>query len=357
MGPVRVSPAARWWRDVRVQAAIAAHVLRRLVPPLALVVAYTVLAAAVVRWDAARSGAKLPDFQASAYAVWTQLFFEPTDPFPGTQVSRIVFWITPIIGLFLVAQGLFKVGGELFDLATRRELWVNKVSELMRGHVVVCGLGHVGYRVVEELHALGHEVVAIEQDGAHSFVETVRAMGIPVHLGDARRDEHLAATGVRHARSIVGATNDDLANLEIALDAKRMNPDVRVVMRMFDQRMAAKVGGALELDASFSTSAVAAPLIALQATAAGVLSAYRLGDSVRVTAEATVGAAHDGATIGALEAGFRVVGRKRGAELEIVDRDAPVRAGDVLVIDAAALDLARVRKALGTRPAPPAIAS
>lgn len=343
--------AKRWFRDVRVQGAIAGHVLRRLVPPLALVVAYTVVAAAVLRWDLARSRVKLPDFQASAYAVWTQLFFEPTDPFPGTPVSRLVFWVTPIVGVFLVAQGLLKVGGGLFDLATRRELWVTIVSEQMRGHVVVCGLGHVGYRVVEELHALGHEVVAIERNGTETFVDTVRAMGIPVHVGDARRDELLAATGVRNARAVVCATNDDLANLEIALDAKRMNPNVRVVMRMFDQRIAAKVGGALELDASFSTSAMAAPLIALQATDAGVLSAYRLGDTVRVTAEATVGAAAGGRTIGDLEAGFRVVGRKRGSELEMVTLDAKVSAGDVLVIDAAAADLARARRSLDVRAA------
>ena len=66
--------------------------------------------------------------------------------------------------------------------------------------------------------------------------------------------------GIGHALPTTMLTNDDLANLEIALDAKRMNGTIRVVMRMFDQRLAGKVGGALELDESFSTSALAAPL-------------------------------------------------------------------------------------------------
>jgi voltage-gated potassium channel Kch len=339
------TPARALARRIAVQVAIAHHVARKLAPPLVMVVAYTVVAALVVRWDLARDGARLPDFGATAYALYTQLFFEPTDPLPSTLVARIVFWITPAIGAILIAQGLLKIGAGLLDLATRRELWVRIVSEQMRKHVVVCGLGHVGTRVVDELVALGEEIVAIERSPDAPGIEPLRARGVPVHVGDARRDELLSATGIAHAKAVVCATDDDLANLEIALDAKRMNPGVRVVMRMFDQRLAAKVGGALELDASFSTSAVAAPLIALQATERGVLGAYRIGASVRVTAEAIVGARADGRAIADLEAGarFRVVGRLVEGEPKAIEDGDVARTGDRLIVDVDAKDLHAAR--------------
>jgi len=172
-----------------------------------------------------------------------------------------------------------------------------------------------------------------------------------VHIGDARRDDLVKAAGIERAKAIVCATGDDLANLEIALDAKRMNPSVRVVMRMFDQRLAAKVGGALELDQSFSTSALAAPLIAIQATQEGVHAAYRLDEVIRVTAEIEVGERPSAETVGALEGKTpcRVVSRRKGGEgaFAPASADDAVAAGDVLIVDVPAVDLPGVRFQLG----------
>src|SRR5262245_30920663 len=128
--------------------------------PLVWVALYTILAAMLVRWDEARAGEKIPDFEATVYGLYTQLFFEPFDPFPQAHVARVVYWVTPVIGVVLLAEGLLKVGASIFDPAVRREVWATIVSGQLRGHVVVCGLGHVGYRVVEELRGRGVAVVA-----------------------------------------------------------------------------------------------------------------------------------------------------------------------------------------------------
>jgi voltage-gated potassium channel len=338
-------------RAARLRLAIARYALRRLGPPLLAVACYAIAAALLVRWDLQRAGLRVPDLGAGLWGVFTLLFFEPTLSFPPTPIARGVFWATPVVGALLLVEGVLKIGAELFDSAARQKLWVTIVSGMMRDHVVVCGLGHVGYRVVEELLALGEDVVALEQKGDAIFVEAVRARGVPVHVGDARRDELLAACGIDRAKAIVCATDDDLANLEIALDSKRMSPKVRVVLRMFDQRLAAKVGGALELDQSFSTSALAAPLIALRATEEGVLSAYRLGEETRVTVEIAVGEAADGSTVAAVEdrARCRVVSRSAGAGAFAQARagDA-LHAGDRIVIDVAAGDLRAAQRAIGS---------
>jgi voltage-gated potassium channel len=340
---------------VRVRVALTMHVLRKLGPPALAVAAYTLVAAFVLRWDLARTR-QLPDFQTTLYQLYTQLFMQSSDPFPPTPLARAIYWATPLAGGLLVVQGLLKVGASVFDAEARARLWADVVSNKLEAHVVVCGLGHVGYRVVQELRELGEDVVAIERHETESFVDVVRASGIPVHVGDARRDDLLVRAGVKNAKAVVCATSDDLANLEIALDSKRMNPSVRVVLRMFDQRVAAKVGEALEVDESFSASALAAPLVAMQATQEGVRSAYRLGEDLRVTAEAVVGegAAKRWATVEGLEekSGCRVVSRRAGEGGSFVTaRSADrLRAGDVLVFDVAAADLPRLL-ALLRRPA------
>lgn len=339
-GPRR--PAGGLRRAALVRVRVALYLGRRLGPALVAMGAYTALAAALVRWDGARHGAALPDWGATMYAIYTQLFFEPTDPLPSTTLARVVFWVTPALGALLVAEGIVKVGSEVLEEDRRRALWVRIMTETFKDHVVVCGLGHVGYRVVEELRALGHDVVGIERDGS-DFVGVLRDAGVPVHVGDARRDDLLLLTGIARAKAVVCATNDDLANLEIALDAKRMNPGIRVVMRMFDQRLAAKVGGALELDESFSTSALSALVIALSARLGGVKSAYRLGDAARVVCEVEVPKEWAGRTVAALEgaADLRVVRLARGGAYERARQDHVLGAGDRVVVDADADELAR----------------
>jgi len=333
-----------------VRIALGIHIVRRMAPPVGLVALYTVLAALVVRWDMARCGETTRALGEELYGMYMQVFFQPAEPLPEAPIARFMFFITPIVGAVLIAEGVLKIGATLFDTGERQRLWVQIMSERMMDHVVVCGLGHVGYRVVEALQKLGEPVVAIESR-EESFVESVRAMGIPVIVGDARRDELLLSAGIERARSVVCATNDDLANLEIAIDGKRMNPDIRVVMRMFDQRVASKVGSALELDETFSTSALAAPLVALQATEDGVLGVYSLeGGALHVTAELTVGRRARERTVQELEEAFdvRVIRMKAaGADvaLRVRGREAVVP-GAMLVVDVGVDDLAGLRAAL-----------
>jgi voltage-gated potassium channel len=340
-GPSRVR------RALRLRMAVVRYALRRLGPPLLAALAYTLAAAWLYRWDVRRHGDPR-DFGGALYAIYTQLFFEPTDTLPPGPIGRAVLWVTPLAGVFLIAEGLVKVGASVFDPGARREVWVKLMSDQMRGHVVVCGLGQAGYRIVQELHGLGEEVVCVESRDKDSYVAEVQALGVPVHLGDARNDDVLRAAGIDRAKAVICATGDDLANLEAALDVKRMSPRTRVLMRMFDQGLAGKVGGAMALDQSFSTSALAAPLVAIRATQPEVLSAYRLGAAIRVTAAFAAGSGAQGLRLRDLEArcGCRVVARNGGAGA--LGPDDALAAGDEVVVDVPIGGLAAVRERLGS---------
>ena len=68
-----------------------------------------------------------------------------------------------------------------------------------------------------------------------------------------------------------------MANLEVALDARRLNPNVRVVMRLFEQDIAHKVSGALTIDAVFSASHFASPVVAAMSLGSKVLASMSIG--------------------------------------------------------------------------------
>src|SRR5262249_60018775 len=53
------------------------------------------------------------------------------------------------------------------------------------GHVVVCGLGNIGFRVVEELVKSSERVVVIEQARDSRFVATARRLTAAAVSGDA----------------------------------------------------------------------------------------------------------------------------------------------------------------------------
>jgi Trk K+ transport system NAD-binding subunit len=148
--------------------------------------------------------------------------------------------------------------------------------------------------------------VALEKSAAGRFMGEAKALGIPILINDMKDDNALIEAGVPHARCIIIATDDDMANLEVALDAKRMNPEIRVVLRMFDQQIASKVKDAFTIDHAFSSAALAAPIVAAMSSDAGVLASYPIGDVAHMTAELSIanGSALNGRTIAELEAQY-----------------------------------------------------
>jgi voltage-gated potassium channel Kch len=117
-------------------------------------------------------------------------------------------------------------------------------------------------------------------------------------LGDARNEQLMRSLNMARARAVVIATNDDLANLEVAMEVQAMAPGVNVVMRLFDQRLATKVKNVMGVDVSLSTSAVAAPIFAAAALDPRVVGAHRVGDQVMLVVRVDVPRSRVGQTVG-----------------------------------------------------------
>jgi Trk K+ transport system NAD-binding subunit len=127
------------------------------------------------------------------------------------------------------------------------------------GHIVICGLGNIGFRVVEELLACEQQVVVIEQAKDSRFVTTTRRMGVPVLIGDATVTGVLKQAHAGHARAVIAATSEDLVNLEVVLMVRELNPNQRVVVHLSDPTLAQMLREAAGVRLALSIPHLAAP--------------------------------------------------------------------------------------------------
>jgi len=243
------------------------------------------------------------DWDGALYAVFALVFFQLTLPLPENVWLEALYFIIPIVGLSVLANGVVRFGVMLFNKHARKEEWQVALASTYRNHVIVCGLGKVGYRVARQLLDFGEEVVGIERDPNGSFVNLLRQMDIPVIIADARQREVLQQAGIEHASALVTCTEHDLTNLDIALDARELNPAVKVVMRMFDADLARKVERGFGIHTVFSVSALAAPAFAAAATRANVSYSFYMDNTLLNVSQVTIepGSSLVGKTVGQVE--------------------------------------------------------
>jgi Trk K+ transport system NAD-binding subunit len=239
-------------------------------------------------------------------ALWrsfTLIFFGPQDNYPDSNLLRVLYFVVPIAGLLIIVDGILRFGVAFFDKQARGQKWQVAVASTYENHIIVCGLGKVGFRTTMELLKFKREVIGIESNNDGRFLNEVRDLGIPVLIGDASRPDFLEKAGIRRADAIVPATDNELANLDIALTARELNPKIKVVLRMFDPDLARRVEKGFGIHTAFSVSALAAPVFAAAAMRYQVRHSFYVGDVLLNLAEFTVepGCAMEGWSVQRLE--------------------------------------------------------
>lgn len=105
---------------------------------------------------------------------------------------------------------------------------VNKANKLY-DHVIVCGIGRTGQRVIQRLNEEGIPLVATDTN--EQLVKAAKDNGVIAFLGDSTLDRVLLDAGVKRASAIAATTSSDPTNAMICLTAKALNPDVRIIAR------------------------------------------------------------------------------------------------------------------------------
>ena len=177
-----------------------------------------------------------------------------------SSVAAKLFGIVTMISAIAFASMFFSL---LVDriVARRTENILGRRRHRLVGHVIVCGLGRVGYHLVERLRAENYPVLVIERDADNQFLATIREKGIPVMIADATVANTLVDAAVDQASAVASVVNDDLVSLEVGLNARAIHPRIRVILRIFDGDTATELRQRLNIHYTISTSAIAAQAI------------------------------------------------------------------------------------------------
>ncbi|WP_171060091.1 NAD-binding protein [Streptomyces montanus] len=255
----------------------------------------------------------------------------------GRQILQL---LSGLVGLLLLPVLLAAV---LEALGTfRNGSALRRPPRGLSGHVVLLGLGKIGTRVLTRLRELGTPVVCVEADPEARGLATARRLRVPVILGDVTQEGVLEAAKIHRAHALLALTSADTTNLEASLYARTVRPDLRVVLRLYDDDFATAVYRTLRaahpyaLTRSRSVSHLAAPAFAGAMMGRQILGAIPVERRVLLFAALDVaGHPHlDGRTVAeAFRAGaWRVValdttvpGERRSDLSTEPDPDAPER--------------------------------
>ncbi|HET6895713.1 MAG TPA: NAD-binding protein [Candidatus Baltobacteraceae bacterium] len=184
-----------------------------------------------------------------------------------TPLARHGGWGSLVAGIVIMGVGV-TLGGVFIATITSA---LNRAQQIaLRGlrhiraedHIVVCGAGNVGTRIIDFLLEMGQHVVVIEPRPSALVVENARARRIELLASDATDDQVLAFCDLAHAQTLVAATDSDTANLEAALGALAYGSDLHLVMRIHDPQFSRSVARNFRIGKSFSASDLTAPAIA-----------------------------------------------------------------------------------------------
>lgn len=273
----------------------------------------------------------------SIYIVLIATFLQPPNrEFPHHIFLQSFFFLMPLFGLIMLAQGLADFGSLFFNRKTRSKEWEMAVASTMQDHIILIGLGHLGYRVALKLHEMGEVLAVIEFKADADTVNVVKRMGIPVIHDDATRPSILESANIKKARAIILASQNDAMNLQVALKARKLNPTIQVIVRIFDDDFAHELQEQFGFIA-LSATEMAAPVFAAAAAGVDVTNPISVEGQLLSLARLTISkqAPFADKTIGFVEDNYHlnIVLHRRNGNSEMHPTDSTrIKPGDVIAI-------------------------
>lgn len=242
------------------------------------------------------------------YIVLSLVFFQPQGDFPHSPLLEVFYFIMPLVGIGTLALGLADFGYLFFNRRARSKEWEMALASTLSKHHILVGLGHLGFHIVQHLKgAMNQQVAVIELNPSADLINAVEEMDVPIIQDDASREAALEAAGVRRAISIILCIQDDALNLKIALKARNLNPNIRVIIRIFDDDFAQALSKQFGFTA-LSGTGLAAPAFAASATRSELTRPISIEGESLSLARITIspGCPLDGKTIGYIEDNYVV---------------------------------------------------
>ena len=149
---------------------------------------------------------------------------------------------------------------------------------------IVCGLGSLGQHCITVLKGFGISTIGIDLERPHQWEmpELPNALDGTV-IGDCREPNVLTDAGIDFCRAVLIVTSDEGINIETALTARRLNPDVRIVVRSVQDNLNTLLEETLGNFIAFEPTRLTASSFALAALSDEILGWFDLdGTGIRI---------------------------------------------------------------------------
>jgi len=142
-----------------------------------------------------------------------QLFTLESGSIPGEKIwsLELARFLAPLLSGYAAIQALMA----LFA----KQLLLIRLSAI-KNHTIVCGLGRKGYMFAQDFWRKGFRVVLIEVDANNPFIPMVKALGIPVLIGNGADENLLKQARLSKANHLIAVCGADGVNAEIAISSQ-----------------------------------------------------------------------------------------------------------------------------------------
>ncbi len=127
----------------------------------------------------------------------------------------------------------------------------------MTPQIIVYGLDSIGYRILCLLRQQKAAVVGVNRYPIPHEEDII--------VGDLLSADTLRMANIETAQTIVLANNDDAINLEILLQARLLNPRIKIINRLFNQSLGDRLDCTLPHHSNMSVAELSAPIFAFAA--------------------------------------------------------------------------------------------
>jgi voltage-gated potassium channel Kch len=204
---------------------------------------------------------------------------------PGVDELTSPRWYLIVSGTFMLAAIAFTAvftAGIVNRLLSRRSIaLLGRRTLPRRDHVVVVGLGQVGLRLATQLAAMGRRVVVVERDPAPANLRIAKAARIPVVIGNGSERAVLDRLSLGRARALAAMGSQELDNVEVAITARAVAPDLAIVLRAGEHDAIAETQSLFAVGQVRDVSALTAAAVALGLTSSPPEVVYARGHHVR----------------------------------------------------------------------------
>jgi Trk K+ transport system NAD-binding subunit len=160
-------------------------------------------------------------------------------PYAFSDAQRI--WVnlslyaSVIAWIYAFGTILSLVQDRTFQEALSENRFARRIAKMREPFHLVCGYGETGTALVHALTDRGQHAVVIDIDETRTSVIQLQDLRevVPALHGDASFTRHLQEAGLQHpaCAGVVALTDDNEVNLKIAITAKLLSPELKVISR------------------------------------------------------------------------------------------------------------------------------